>query len=403
MNEKRIILGVCGSIASYKSLELVRLLKKEQVEVQVMLTPSACAFVTPLSFSTLSGRPALSALSSEAGTWNNHVEMASWADLLLIAPLTAHTLAKLCHGFCDNLLLATYLSFRGPVMAAPAMDVDMYHHTTTQEHINLLKARGHCVLDSPEGELASGLEGAGRMMEPSDILGEVRRHFSFSTRFLGKRVLITAGPTWEKIDDVRFIANASSGKMGYAIAEAFAAGGASVDLVSGPTHLRARHPRIKVYGVQSAQEMHEQCVQIHKDCNVAVFVAAVGDFRPQKYTEGKMKKTQKDHLTLSLEKNIDIARDLGERKERRIHVGFALEDAHDTDEAKRKLREKSLDLVVLNTIADPGAGFGGSTNRVTLIDSEGEEQSSGLKSKREIAYDIADFVHQKIHEPHLVS
>lgn len=401
MSGKRVILGVCGSIASYKAVVLLRLLKREGMEVQVVFTPAAHEFITPLSFSTLSGRVVCSAFSS-ANTWHDHVALANWADLLLIAPLTANTLAKLSQGLCDNLLLAIYLSAKCPVMVAPAMDVDMYHHASTQKNLAVLRTRGQEVLASPEGSLASGLEGAGRLMEPSDILHRVQRHFTFSARFVGKKVLITAGSTWEKVDDVRFITNASSGKMGYAVASAFAHGGAEVILVSGPTHLVPRHPRIRVCSVESAQDMYEACLEQHKGCDIAVFVAAVGDFRVNPPIAGKIKKMREHLITLSLEENIDIAKALGEQKDRRFHVGFALETTHDTVEAKRKLMEKNLDVIALNALCEPDAGFGTATNRVTLISSDGKQESLEVKLKEEVAYDIVDLVYRKTHATRLV-
>ena len=396
MKGKRILLAVCGSIALYKSLELVRLLKKAGADVQIVLTASAKKFVTPLSFATLSGRPALSSfVAEETQDWNNHVALALWADFMVIAPLSANTLAKLVAGACDNLLLAVYLSARCPMMVAPAMDVDMYHHAATQRNLNLLKEAGVYVLESPTGPLASGLEGAGRMVEPEDLFERMRHHVCFSSCFAKKKVLITAGPTWEKIDDVRFISNASSGRMGYALAEAFAVCGAEVSLVAGPTNLRARHPRVQEILVQTAEDMHEACVERHKACGIAVFVAAVGDFRVKNYAPGKIKKNKDIDLRLSLEENVDIAKSLGKAKGDRFHVGFALESTHDTAEAKRKLVEKNLDLVVLNESAAPDAGFMASTNRVTLISADEKEQRLGLKAKREVAYDIVHCVYQK--------
>ena len=318
---------------------------------------------------------------------------------MVIAPLSANTLAKLVAGACDNLLLATYLSARCPVMVAPAMDVDMYHHAATQRNLNLLKEAGVYVLESPTGPLASGLEGAGRMVEPEDLFKRLRHHVCFSSCFAGKKVLITAGPTWEKIDDVRFISNASSGRMGYALAEAFAVCGAEVLLVAGPTSQRARHPRVREIPVQTAEDMHKACVEWHESCHIAVFVAAVGDFRVKNYVSGKIKKSKDADLRLSLAENVDIAKSLGKTKGDRFHVGFALEPTHDVAEAKRKLAEKNFDLVVLNESAAPDAGFMAATNRVTLISTGGKEQCLGLKAKREVAYDIVRCVYQKAYVP----
>jgi len=388
---KRIILGVTGSIAAYKAAYLLRLLIKEGAEVQVIMTPAAKEFVGPVTFSALSGNTVLSDFfASEGGDWNSHVDMGISADLMLIAPITATTLAKMAHGVADNILLTTYLSARCPVVVAPAMDMDMYHHPSTQGNLEILKGYGNLVIEPASGELASGLEGRGRMEEPEEILNFIRQMASEPSKkkLLNKRVLVTAGPTHENIDPVRFIGNHSSGKMGMAIAKAFAAEGASVSLVIGPVSLDTRVAGIDVTRVTSAREMYEACSALMDKMDVAVFNAAVSDYTPVEPSGKKVKRAEGD-WTIRLEPTRDIAAEMGRRKLKgQVLVGFALETDREEEHAQTKLEKKNLDLIVLNSMQDAGAGFGTDTNRVTMIDRSGNSEKFELKPKIQVAYDL---------------
>ncbi|MDF1576552.1 MAG: bifunctional phosphopantothenoylcysteine decarboxylase/phosphopantothenate--cysteine ligase CoaBC [Bacteroidales bacterium] len=392
---KRVILGVTGSIAAYKAVYLLRLLMKEGAGVQVIMTPAAREFVGPVTFSSLSGKPVLSDFfSSEGGDWNSHVEMGVSADLMLIAPVTATTLGKMAGGVADNLLVTTYLSARCPVVVAPAMDMDMYRHPSTQRNLDILKGYGVLFIEPGEGELASGLEGPGRMEEPENIIRYIRQIKSGPSKkkLLNKQVLVTAGPTHENIDPVRFIGNHSSGKMGFAIAEAFAAEGAKVSLVSGPVSLNSSAEGLEIIRVTSAGEMFDRCSALMEKMDVAVFNAAVSDFTPVFVSQGKVKRG-KDEWTLRLKPTRDIAGEMGSRKRAgQILVGFALETDQELEHAREKLEKKNLDLIVLNSMKDKGAGFGTDTNRVTMIDRLGNAEKYELKPKEQVAADLVQRV-----------
>ncbi|MES2627823.1 MAG: bifunctional phosphopantothenoylcysteine decarboxylase/phosphopantothenate--cysteine ligase CoaBC [Bacteroidota bacterium] len=369
----------------------MRLFAKAGAEVKVVMTEAAKDFVTPLTLSTLSNHPVFSAFQrdEDTGEWTNHVELGMWADLMVIAPLSANTLAKMATGRCDNLLMAVYLSAKCPVMVAPAMDLDMYQHPTTTENLVKLRQFGNIILEARSGELASGLVGQGRMEEPEEILEQVITHFADSAVFNGKKILITAGPTHERLDPVRFIGNYSSGKMGFALAEQLAGMGAHVLLVSGPTALSAHHPNIELTRVVSADEMYTACIEKFEHCEIAVLSAAVADFKPKYRADDKLKKSSGLH-NLELEPTVDILASLGERKQPgQLLVGFALETSNELENAMDKLRRKNLDLIVLNSLRDPGAGFAHDTNKVTLVDRENNISRFELKDKREVARDIA--------------
>ena len=392
---KRIILGVTGSIAAYKAVYLLRLLMKEGAEVQVIMTQAAREFVGPVTFSSLSGKPVLSDFfSSEGGDWNSHVEMGVSADLMLIAPVTATTLGKMANGVADNLLVTTYLSARCPVVVAPAMDMDMYRHPSTQRNLEIIKGYGNLVIEPGEGELASGLEGPGRMEEPEKILTFIRQMKlgPSKKKLLNKRVLVTAGPTHENIDPVRFIGNHSSGKMGFAIAEAFAAEGAKVSLVTGPVGLDTSVSGVEIFRVRSAGEMFERCENLMEQMDIAVFNAAVSDFTPVSVSGSKVKRS-KDEWTIRLKPTRDIAAEMGKRKSSgQLLVGFALETDNEQEHARQKLVKKNLDLIVLNSMQDRGAGFGTDTNRVTMIDRMGNADKFELKPKEQVAVDLVQRV-----------
>ncbi|VAW25882.1 Phosphopantothenoylcysteine decarboxylase / Phosphopantothenoylcysteine synthetase [hydrothermal vent metagenome] len=385
---KKIILGVCGGIAAYKSALLVRLLVKNGAEVQVIMTPSAHSFITPLTLSTLSNKPVLTQFQkNESGTWNNHVELGLWADLLIIAPTTASTLSKMAFGQSDNLLLTTYLSARCQVMVAPAMDLDMFQHPTTTNSLELLKKHGVAIIDAEEGELASGLEGKGRMAEPETIFDQIKGYFSPSSNLAGKRILITAGPTYEAIDPVRFIGNLSSGKMGLALALEAQKQEADVTLVIGPNSLNTNAIN-KVINVTSSEDMYEASSRMYESTDIAIFAAAVADYAPAKVANQKIKKQSKTIL-IELSKTVDIAKTLGERKKKeQFNVGFALETENEKEHAQHKLKTKKFDLIVLNSLNDKGAGFGGDTNKITIIDKQNNYKEFKLKSKTQVAKDI---------------
>ncbi|MCH7408885.1 bifunctional phosphopantothenoylcysteine decarboxylase/phosphopantothenate--cysteine ligase CoaBC [Belliella sp. DSM 111904] len=383
---KRILLGISGSIAAYKSANLTRLLIKEGAEVQVIASASALDFITPITLATLSKKPVLSTFEkNQAGEWNNHVELGLWADLFIIAPITANTLAKFANGLCDNLLSAVYLSARCPVMIAPAMDLDMYVHPSVRNNLQTMRSYGHVVLDAASGELASGLSGQGRMVEPELILSSAIRHFEEKNIFSGTKVLITSGPTQEAIDPVRFISNHSSGKMGAALADAFANAGAEVHVVLGKGAARPVNQKIQISQITSAQQMYEACLHIHSQVDIAIFAAAVADYAPKTIASEKIKKSG-DVMTIEMVKNVDIAKELGGlKKQHQIHVGFALETENEHANAKDKLKKKNFDLIVLNSMRETGAGFQVDTNKVTIYNQFDQSVTSELLPKPEIA------------------
>ncbi len=394
---KKILLGVCSGIAAYKVAFLTRLLVKAGAEVQVVMTPGAKEFITPLTLSTLSKNPVYSEFTSGSkGEWNNHVELGLKADLILIAPATANTIGKMANGLCDNLLLAVYLSARCPVMFAPAMDLDMLKHPATKKNIDTLKSIGNILIPPGTGELASGLHGEGRLAEPEEILNFVEEFFSRKKKLSGKKILISAGPTYEAIDPVRFIGNHSSGKMGVALSEEAAAEGAEVFLVIGPSSVKTNHPNIKRTDVTSAQEMYDACIAAFKKCDVAIMSAAVADYRPVKPSPVKIKK--KDiALNIELEPTKDILAQLGKtKKKNQVVAGFALETDNEVENAKKKLRSKNLDFIVLNSLQDKKAGFRHDTNKITIIDSNNKISNFELKSKEEVAKDIIAHLVKKI-------
>ncbi|MCM0060205.1 MAG: bifunctional phosphopantothenoylcysteine decarboxylase/phosphopantothenate--cysteine ligase CoaBC [Algoriphagus sp.] len=390
---KRILIGVTGSIAAYKTVILTRLLIKSGAEVQLVATTSALDFITPLTFATLSKRPVLSAFfEKSSGQWHNHVELGLWADLFLVAPLSANTLSKFAQGACDNLLTATYLSCRCPVMLAPAMDLDMYQHPSVRANLEKVASFGNIVLDAETGELASGLSGQGRMMEPEHILDRVLDFFNSKNEFGGRKVLITLGPTQEALDPVRFLSNHSSGKMGFALAQAFKAAGAKVYVVAGPVALKLDGQGWQVQYVTTATEMYEATKVLHEQMDVVVFAAAVADFKPESPASQKIKK-QGEALPLRLVPNVDIAFELGKlKKEGQIHVGFALETEKEVVHAKAKLIRKNLDLVVLNSATEQGVGFKHDTNQVRIFHNNGEEVQTAILPKLDIARLIVEEV-----------
>lgn len=390
---KKIIIGITGSIAAYKIPFLVRLLKKERAEVQIILTPFAKEFVTPLTLSTLSEKPVLSDFFVENdGSWHSHVELGLWADLILVAPLTANTMAKMANGAADNLLLTTILSARCPVYFAPAMDLDMFRHPTTEENISKLQSFGYHLIEPVEGELASGLKGVGRLEEPENIFKIIQDALSVKQRFEGKKVLITAGPTHEPIDPVRFIGNQSTGKMGVEIARAFAERGATVELVLGPSSLEIADPNIHATRVITADEMYDACMTYFTGSDIAVLSAAVADFKPTETASRKIKK-EKPMRSLKLEPTKDILAELGKKKKKnQFLTGFALESDDEEANALKKLRNKNLDLIVLNSLKDEGAGFGTATNKVTLFSRGGEKVELPLQKKEDIADQLVDHI-----------
>jgi len=388
---KKIIIGITGSIAAYKIPYLIRLLIKEGAEVQVILTPNARDFVTPLTLSTLSKRPALTETFSEVdGTWNSHVDMGNWADLMLIAPASASTLSKMATGQADNLLVTTYLSAKCPVFFAPAMDLDMFKHPTTVQSIEKLVSFGHHLIEPQVGELASGLSGAGRLEEPEQILEIIMDFFKKKKQFSNKKILVTAGPTYEAIDPVRFIGNYSSGLMGFEIAREAAERGADVTLISGPTHLKVNHPGIKRIDVVSASQMLEACNKEFQDVDITIMAAAVADFTPAIVSDSKIKK-ETSLNSIQLKPTTDILSTLGQQKKNhQLLVGFALETNAELENARKKLKNKNLDLIVLNSLKDEGAGFGVTTNKITIIGKNNLQIDYPLKTKREVASDILD-------------
>jgi phosphopantothenoylcysteine decarboxylase / phosphopantothenate---cysteine ligase len=390
LSGKKILLGITGSIAAYKTPILVRQLIKNGAEVKVIMTPAARDFVSSLTLSTLSHNKVLIDLFDEE-TWANHVMLGRWADLLLIAPLSCNTLSKMAHGQCDNLLLAIYLSATCPVLIAPAMDEDMWHHSVTKNNISLIEQHGCRIMPVGYGELASGLIGEGRMAEPEEIVGFLEQYFVNSGNLKGKKALVTAGPTYEPIDPVRFIGNHSSGKMGYAIAEELAARGAKVTLVSGPVAFDKPLPGVNIVKVMTAEEMYESCIN-EDDYDIAVMAAAVADYTPSSVSETKIKKTEGD-LELLLKKTKDILKTLGaNKKESQVLVGFALETDNEQENAAKKLKDKNADMLILNSLNDEGAGFGYDTNKVSFFFRNGDKKDVALKSKKLLAKDIIDAI-----------
>jgi len=388
---KKVLLGVTASIAAYKTAELVRLFKKSGASVRVIQTEASLDFVAPLTLATLSENPVLTKMvDPDSGEWSNHVELGLWADIMVIAPLTANTMAKMKAGECDNLLLATYLSAKCPVYFAPAMDLDMYKHPSTKANISTLQEYGNFLIPSGFGELASGLVGEGRMAEPSEIIDSIIVELNKDLPLSNRKVLITAGPTHESIDPVRFIANRSSGKMGIALAIEAADNGALVNLILGPTHLDCKHANVTVYKVVTASQMHEQVNTHFPTTDIGIFAAAVADYKPDFVSENKIKKSD-TNLNISLEKTVDILAEMGNKKnDKQFVVGFALETDNEVENAKDKLKRKNLDLIVLNSLNNKGAGFQHNTNKITIIDKANNISNFELKDKSEVAKDIFD-------------
>jgi phosphopantothenoylcysteine decarboxylase/phosphopantothenate--cysteine ligase len=397
LKDKNIVLGVCGSIAAYKSATLVRLLVKAGANVKVVMTADAAHFITPLTLSTLSKNPTLvDYFKADTGEWNNHVELGLWADMMVIAPATANTLGKMANGLCDNLLSAVYLSAKCPVYFAPAMDLDMWLHPATRNNVAKLQSYGNIMIPPGNGELASGLHGEGRMAEPEEIVAFLEAESKKKIALADQKILVTAGPTYEAIDPVRFIGNHSSGKMGFAIADELAAMGADVTLVTGPTAQVSKQKSVKRVDVTSAAQMLEACLAVYPDVKVAIMSAAVADYTPVEVAEQKIKK-QEGHLNIDLKKTTDILKTLGEsKKDGQILVGFALETNDEEMNAISKLQRKNLDFIVLNSLNDAGAGFKSDTNKITIIDTALNKTSFDLKSKEAVARDICDKVAQLI-------
>lgn len=392
LRNKHIILGITGSIAAYKAAYIIRGLVKKGAEVQVVITPSGKEFITPLTLSTLSSHPVISEFfSNRDGTWNSHVDLGLWADAMLIAPATASSIGKMAHGIADNMLITTYLSCKAPVFIAPAMDLDMFAHPSTQANLDLLRSYGNRIIEPASGELASHLVGKGRMEEPDRIIEVLEAYFVAKQTLQHKKILITAGPTYEKIDPVRFIGNYSSGKMGFALAEACAERGAEVTLVAGPVSVETHHPLIQRVNVESAEEMYQAAMAAFPASDAAILCAAVADYRPDQVATQKLKRETEGEMTLHLVPNKDIAASLGaiKRKEQ-VLVGFALEINDEAAHAADKLKRKNLDFIVLNSLRDAGAGFRCDTNKVTLLNQAGESKAFPLKSKQEVAADIVD-------------
>ncbi len=391
---KHIVLGITGGIAAYKSAYLLRLLIKAGAEVQVVMTPAAKEFITPVTLSALSGKPVVSEFfTANTGEWHSHVDLGLWADVMVIAPATASTIGKMANGVADNMLVTTYLSAKAPVFIAPAMDLDMMAHPSTCRNLQLLKSYGNHIIEPATGELASHLVGKGRMEEPENIVKALEAFFTQRQSLAGKKVIVTAGPTYEKIDPVRFIGNYSSGKMGYAIAEEAARRGADVTIVSGPVSVSVSNPAIKVVKIESAREMLDACVARFSDCDIAVMCAAVADYAPAHASDRKIKREGHDAPVIELVKNPDIAKTLGEMKRQgQLLAGFALETDNEEVNAQSKLDSKHLDMIVLNSLRDAGAGFGTDTNKVTIYTADGRRIPFDVKSKAEVAADILDTI-----------
>lgn len=392
LKNKHIILGITGSIAAYKAAYIIRGLVKKGAEVQVVITPAGKEFITPITLSALSSNPVISEFfSNRDGSWHSHVDLGLWADAMLIAPATAATIGKMANGIADNMLVTTYLSCKAPVFVAPAMDLDMFAHPTTQQNLDRLRSFGNHIIEPGEGELASHLVGKGRMEEPDKIIEVLEDFFASQTQLQKKKIVITAGPTYEKIDPVRFIGNYSSGKMGFALAEACAEQGADVTLIAGPVSLKTVHPNIHRIDVESAEEMYQAAVAAFPDADAGILCAAVADYRPEIQATEKIKRESKGDMMLHLVPNKDIAASLGcMKREGQVLVGFALETENETQYAEGKLKRKNLDFIVMNSLRDAGAGFRTDTNKITIIDSRGEVTAYPLKSKQEVATDIVN-------------
>lgn len=388
MKGKKIVLGITGSIAAYKAAVLARALIKKGAEVQIVITPAGKEFITPLTLSTITSKPVISEFFARRdGTWHSHVDLGLWADAMLIAPATAATIGKMANGIADNMLITTYLSMKAPVFVAPAMDLDMFAHPSTQKNLDTLRSYGNIIIEPGEGELASHLVGKGRMEEPENIVAVLEDFFAKKSDLAGKKVMITAGPTYEKIDPVRFIGNYSSGKMGYALAECCAERGAEVTIISGPVSITAKHPNIRTISVESAEEMYQAATSEFSSSDAAILCAAVADFTPETKAEQKIKR-ENDDLIIKLKPTQDIAAALGKlKKDNQVMVGFALETNDEVEHAKGKLERKNLDFIVLNSLNDKGAGFRHDTNKITIIDKENVIEFP-LKNKKEVATDI---------------
>lgn len=398
MKGKKIVLGITGSIAAYKACSLIRLFIKAGAEVQVVITPAGKEFITPVTLSALTSKPVISEFfSGRDGSWHSHVDLGLWADAMVIAPCTASTLGKMAHGVADNMLITTYLSMKAPVFIAPAMDLDMYRHPATQANLQTLRSYDNHIIEAASGELASHLIGKGRMEEPENIFYTLESFFRLQDATLnkkdlkGRRIMITAGPTYEKIDAVRFIGNFSTGKMGFALAEECATRGAKVELIAGPVGLKTKHPNIHRTDVTSAQQMYEVATTCFPTCDTAILCAAVADFTPSTITDRKIKREGSGGMHLDLQPTQDIARELGRMKQKgQKLIGFALETDHEIEHAQGKLQRKNLDFIVLNSLRNPGAGFAHDTNQITLLFADGTRKDFGLKSKTEVASDIVD-------------
>ena len=389
LSGKKVLLGISGGIAAYKTPNLVRCLIKKGAEVKVVMTDSAKDFVTPLSLSTVSKNPVHSSFKSddEDGVWNNHVELGLWADFMLICPATANTLFKMANGNCDNLLLGVYLSCKSETFFAPAMDLDMYKHQSTKESINKLISFGNILIPPAHGELASGLSGEGRLPEPHEIVDFIEKHYTKNLPLEGKKVLISAGPTIEQLDPVRYISNHSSGKMGYSLAETALSLGAEVKLISGPTNQSISSKNIKIVHIKTGKELHEAILNDYNNSDIVIMAAAVSDYKPIEFSEKKIKKDNNE-LNIKFEKTTDILFELGQNKKNQILVGFALENNNELSNAINKLEKKNLDLIVLNSLNDEGAGFGYDTNKITVVDCSGNVTPYKLKKKNEVADDV---------------
>lgn len=397
LENKNIVLGITGGIAAYKACNLARLLIKKGAEVQVVMTPSAKEFITPLTLSTLTHKPVVSEFFDRRdGSWHSHVDIGLWADAMIVAPATASSIGKMANGIADNMLVTTYLSMKAPVFVAPAMDLDMYAHPSTQQNIQRLVAYGNHIIEPGTGFLASKLEGKGRMEEPEKIVEVVEQYFAKQQRLSGKKVLITAGPTYEKIDPVRFVGNYSSGKMGFALAEACALQGAEVTLVSGPVMLQTKHPAIRRIDVESAQEMYDAATSHFPEADITILSAAVADFTPETTADKKIKR-KGDELVLNLRPTQDIAAALGTlKKDNQLLVGFALETDNEMQNAQSKMERKNLDFIVLNSLQDKGAGFRVDTNKITILDRQQGTTAYDVKTKQEVAEDIVEYLVRKL-------
>lgn len=397
LENKKIVLGITGGIAAYKACNLARLLIKKGAEVQVVMTPSAKEFITPLTLSTLTHKPVVSEFFDRRdGSWHSHVDIGLWADAMIVAPATASSIGKMANGIADNMLVTTYLSMKAPVFVAPAMDLDMFAHPSTQQNIQRLVAYGNHIIEPGTGFLASKLEGKGRMEEPEKIVEVLEQYFAKQQRLSGKKVLITAGPTYEKIDPVRFVGNYSSGKMGFALAEACAMQGAEVTLVSGPVMLQTKHPAIRRIDVESAQEMYDAATSHFPEADITILSAAVADFTPETTADKKIKR-KGDELVLNLRPTQDIAAALGTlKKDNQLLVGFALETDNEVQNAQSKMERKNLDFIVLNSLQDKGAGFRVDTNKITILDRQQGITAYDVKTKQEVAEDIVEYIVRKL-------